>query len=700
MHVWFTDFVNCSERLFDESNLPTRRRLRSDKSKETSPIRKITPGSSSIDASRKSSKLQGDGSKSRQSRAGTPNSRSDGGPSTAPNENVTVGKGVQMQRSSSKSSQTDLPAESSNVLNEIVEESFQNAERPTPSMPNNVIPPKDLESDRVRRVESRQNSPGVDPRQAMPISAEDAANLPGPLLDGLGSHDGHHKAATIHLPPREVQERRLHERDLQHKDHTHLSINPPRDGSRNVEALSSPGSTIDALSATTPRVHEASTDTSPENESSYDADRMDKDDEVATPPQLRPTPEEVQEKAEHDRILQARIEIAREEILRQSPRPADEPEEEQVAATDGLPSGGDQLINTPRGADISRTVDEESGMDIDDTEDIKGAKQPEIADSEEDQTPTVEAPNAMDVDEAPQSSTSNHANEPATKKSVKDSFDSSSESPVVSPGTAIQPKEASIKDGSHQSLLTPSVPTPRRTSSTPAPPRMTTRISSGAMPPKHISEILATADRRVEPESAITSHTPSRSITPQSPGARLRQLEKTNKERSKLSTVVFPGRTSKPSARDDTIAVNADEAPEDDYFMPLFLANATSTNREPLDKLLTKAHKTITTSNSYVPVHDGQAQKVLKKIYALQSSGKWSLRQPKRSVEPARQTTHWDVMLQEMKWMRTDFREERKWKMAVARNLASACAEWVEASPEDKKLLQVKAVIPKPREPE
>lgn len=44
--------------------------------------------------------------------------------------------------------------------------------------------------------------------------------------------------------------------------------------------------------------------------------------------------------------------------------------------------------------------------------------------------------------------------------------------------------------------------------------------------------------------------------------------------------------------------------------------------------------------------------------------------------------------------MRTDFREERKWKMAVARNLASACAEWVGATEEDRKLLQVNAKSP------
>lgn len=719
--------MTCRERLFDESNLPPRLRLRSDRSKETSPVRKGASDAKLNDASRNLTKLQRDAS--RQSRAGTPSSRSDAGISSAPNENVldgTIGKGVQMQRSSSKGSQTDLTAESSAVLNEIVEESFEIAKQPTPSMPDDVVPSRDLETDRIRtRVESRPNSPGVDPRQAMPISAEDAAHLPGPLVEGLGSHDGQHKAATIHLPPRDVQERRLHQLDkAQHqKEQTHLSINTPRDTGRNAEALSSPGSTNDALSATTPGMHDASTDTSPDNESRYGADRMDKDDEPATPPQLKPTPEEAQEKAEHDRILQARIEIAREEILQSSPQTTvEEPEEESLVPSstqaNDLPGNEtEQLTRSAHGIMDSRTSEEDSAMDVDglddnaasslSTEATKAAKQPEIADSEEDRTPSADA---MDVDETPQPASKENGVE---KTSVKDSFESSSAvaSPSIAPGTSPQLGEMPIKDAneSQHTSVTPTAATPRRTPSTPAVPaleRMTTRVASGAMRHKSVSEILGetpktTADRRVESDSTGNSHTPSRSTTPQSPGARLRQLDKTNKERSKLSTVVFAGRPSKPAARDNALASNsAAHSPEDDYFMPLFLANASQGKRPSLENLIQTAHKTITTSNSYVPLHDHQSVKVLKRIYQLQSANKWALRQPKRAIEPARQTTHWDVMLQEMKWMRTDFREERKWKMAVARNLASACAEWVEASVEDRKLLQVKTVIPQPHEPE
>ena len=39
---------------------------------------------------------------------------------------------------------------------------------------------------------------------------------------------------------------------------------------------------------------------------------------------------------------------------------------------------------------------------------------------------------------------------------------------------------------------------------------------------------------------------------------------------------------------------------------------------------------------------------------------------------PRRRKTHWDYLLEEMRWLATDFVEERKWKAASARTLASA----------------------------
>ncbi|KAJ4110444.1 RNA polymerase II transcription elongation factor SpEAF [Fusarium oxysporum] len=120
---------------------------------------------------------------------------------------------------------------------------------------------------------------------------------------------------------------------------------------------------------------------------------------------------------------------------------------------------------------------------------------------------------------------------------------------------------------------------------------------------------------------------------------------------------------------------------------------------QPIEKILYTANKTVTTPDANLAIQDHQACKVLRRVYHLQQHDKWSLRQPKRCPEPTRPPSHWDVMLQEMKWMRTDFREERKWKRAVAKNLAYACAEWHESTPEERKLMQVSAVIPPKAQP-
>ena len=45
----------------------------------------------------------------------------------------------------------------------------------------------------------------------------------------------------------------------------------------------------------------------------------------------------------------------------------------------------------------------------------------------------------------------------------------------------------------------------------------------------------------------------------------------------------------------------------------------------------------------------------------------WNIRQWKKVQEPGRNKTHWDYLLQEMEWLSKDFREERQWKVALAR---------------------------------
>ena len=254
----------------------------------------------------------------------------------------------------------------------------------------------------------------------------------------------------------------------------------------------------------------------------------------------------------------------------------------------------------------------------------------------------------------------------------------------------------------------------------PSPPeRMTTRVSSGALRHKSVSEILGetpkpsiqSGDRTPTDKGGQNlrkeesgSQTPGYGHLATSPDSvnfrsRLSELREREKERSKLSTVVFARQQPTKAIRtmEAGLGRHTDpHAPTDepkDYLISLFTAQATSQS-PGLNALLGSAHKTLTTSNHYLDFHEQQDSRILKRIYHLQNSNRWSLRQLERSTEPQRPASCWDTLLGEMKWMRTDFREERKWKITAAKNLVDWCAEWV-ASPADRRvLLQVRTTEP------
>lgn len=251
------------------------------------------------------------------------------------------------------------------------------------------------------------------------------------------------------------------------------------------------------------------------------------------------------------------------------------------------------------------------------------------------------------------------------------------------------------------------------------PERMTTRVSSGALRHKSVSEILGETPKSVshhgekgsleramndiqrEDYALQTPKSASSTATPDSAAFKLRLNELREKERSKLSTIVFARQqpTNLPRYSDSAPAQRSEVIDptlrNKDYLLPLFAAQAaTPPHSQPLHSLITSAHKTLTTANHYTDFHEQQDCRMLNKIYQLQYSNRWSLRQLERSVEPDRPATHWDVLLSHVKWMRTDYREERKWKATAAKSLADLCAFWVASSPERRRSMQVKFQTP------
>lgn len=239
------------------------------------------------------------------------------------------------------------------------------------------------------------------------------------------------------------------------------------------------------------------------------------------------------------------------------------------------------------------------------------------------------------------------------------------------------------------------------------PERMTTRVSSGAIRHKSVSEILGEAPKTQQAEKqpsrdSLALRSPVSQGSPASI-SRVKQKKDREKERTKLSTVVFP---KKQIERNDSFALIRQQAgdliaglnEQQDYLFTLFQNKAYSPPRTSnISTLLATAHKTLSTSNHLLEYQEQMDCRTLRRIYALQNSNRWPLRQMERSAEPLRQGTHWDVLLDHMKWMRTDFREERKWKIAAAKSCAEWCAEYIQSEPEHRAQLRVRTKIVSPK---
>lgn len=304
----------------------------------------------------------------------------------------------------------------------------------------------------------------------------------------------------------------------------------------------------------------------------------------------------------------------------------------------------------------------------------------------------------IDMTNFPPSSSSNAASNVEVTKPQRDAI------LKAEPATPLTPvnDELGVSNGSplsntpHKSQLS-GVPL----QSLPHSERMTTRVSSGAIRHKSVSEILGETPKSSSSQTGgrYNELSASESSTP-TLANRLKE-RKNKKERSKLSTVVFPknqnvGKTqSLELARRDSGSFVGNPNEENDYLFTLFQAKAHYPPRSMnLSTLLSTAHKTLSTSNHLVDYKEQMDSRTLKRIYQLQNANRWSLRQPQRSAEPLRPGTHWDVVLDHMKWMRTDFREERKWKIAAAKNCADWCAEYVASDVEQRKLLCIRSRVP------
>lgn len=432
------------------------------------------------------------------------------------------------------------------------------------------------------------------------------------------------------------------------------SLRPvPVDAPRATDVLSSPGST--AQTATTPAVHDASPDTSPDNEGpQYPAE----DDEPS---------QTITEKAG---LSATEPEAGSEGAAEESDR---EPGASQAASAQLLSESASAAISTKSSGQTTSTPSLGSAAPV------QGATQDYSPLGEKGTDAKVETATAVTSPGPPAAQEPASQDEGSKSLQPQTSADTVADSGSHAPAGSTSPQTTEIK-----------------------PPLDNTPIQPESQPPLSPQPSPSTPAASAELGGSFSGYQQRRQAVSTSLLRKRVLAETQGRVMKKAPTIVFE---KVPKKADETIVASPSSGrppriPTDDYFVPLFLdgfARQSQWMKSP-EQLLANTHKTLSSPDCNIVLQENQACKVLRRIYHLQQHDKWSLRQFKRCPEPTRQPSHWDLMLQEMKWMRTDFREERKWKRTVAQALAEACALWVTSDEEDRKLLQVNAKIPEPIE--
>ena len=67
---------------------------------------------------------------------------------------------------------------------------------------------------------------------------------------------------------------------------------------------------------------------------------------------------------------------------------------------------------------------------------------------------------------------------------------------------------------------------------------------------------------------------------------------------------------------------------------------------------------------------------VFKRIDELKADGKWTNQRLAKCLEPNKRKTHWNYLLDEMRWLAEDFALEKRWKKAMAKQISSSILKY------------------------
>ncbi|CAG8636702.1 8548_t:CDS:10, partial [Ambispora gerdemannii] len=260
---------------------------------------------------------------------------------------------------------------------------------------------------------------------------------------------------------------------------------------------------------------------------------------------------------------------------------------------------------------------------------------------------------------------------------------------------SLRTSTAPSTESNQQQTLSPTVsvqpPTPTEQSSQtkkhkrvipPPPERMVTRAASGAICPKSVDEILKDAERNGFPQTS-SSISASSSSTISSQPTKIK-LNIGNKKQHPPQRI-----TTSATKHGDNRNNNLSRARG--YDRSAMLSNF---QNQPIYKAFQIPNKVLTSEDWRVVRDEIKNVRVTERIEQLKAANQWSFKQVEQHKAPPRTMTHWDYLLAEMKWLQTDFKEERRWKIAAHYLMAQWVMEWHNA--EDKSTVCVKRRKPAP----
>ncbi|GHJ89496.1 hypothetical protein NliqN6_5898 [Naganishia liquefaciens] len=109
----------------------------------------------------------------------------------------------------------------------------------------------------------------------------------------------------------------------------------------------------------------------------------------------------------------------------------------------------------------------------------------------------------------------------------------------------------------------------------------------------------------------------------------------------------------------------------------------------PVSRAMKKTNKCVTSRDWQTAYEEIKYLRAMERIEQLKTENAWSFRQMKRFKGPVMGKVHWDYVLDEMRWMATDFKEERRWKLAAAYEMALWCQDWHLASETERAQMSV-----------